>query len=58
MGIEHMRGYRFVTVGWEYNFVIVTMCLTLLLLGSGTWSLNNLVVALFRGNKPAETPAA
>ena len=50
------RGYRFVAVGWEYNFAIVVMCLTLLMLGSGTWSLNSAILRLWRSRRP--TPAA
>ena len=45
------HGYRFGTVGWEYNFALLTMCATLLLLGSGTWSVNNLFLNWVRRPK-------
>lgn len=32
--------YRFEHVGYEYNFAIVVICLTLIVLGSGQWSVD------------------
>src|SRR5581483_4231304 len=53
-----MHGYRFATVGWEDNFALLTMCVTLLLLGSGTWSVNNVVLSWLRRRKePAPPPS-
>jgi putative oxidoreductase len=37
-------------VGYEYNFAIIAMCLTLLVLGSGKWSVDYLI---FHGRKKA-----
>jgi putative oxidoreductase len=50
--------YRFGEVGWEYNFVLIVMALTLVLLGSGTWSLNNLFLSRLRRTSAAPEPSA
>ena len=36
--------------GWEYNFALIGMCLTLVFLGSGEWALNRL---FWRQRQPA-----
>src|SRR5262245_33118762 len=51
-------GYRYEAVGWEYNFAMIVMALTLVLLGSGTWSLNNIFLGMMGyGREHVETAA-
>jgi putative oxidoreductase len=48
---KHLDRYRF-EVGYEYNFVLIAMSLTLIVLGSGKWS-----VDYFLFNRKKRTPA-
>src|SRR4051794_15150089 len=47
--------YRYGDVGWEYNFALSIMCVTLILLGSGIWSVNNVFLSWFRGSRTVPT---
>jgi putative oxidoreductase len=45
-------------VGYEYNFALIVMCLCLLILGSGRWSIDNGLRQLRRGRKSETAPLA
>ena len=51
---KHMDAYRW-EVGYEYNFVLIAMSLALMILGSGTWSVDYL---LFSRKKRTSQAAA
>jgi putative oxidoreductase len=50
-------GYRFGEVGYEYNFAIIVMCMTLMVLGSGKWSLDQCIANWWKRRKTASTAA-
>ena len=56
--VQHLQTqqslYRW-EVGYEYNFTIIVICLALIVLGSGLWSLDHL---LFHRSKATSTPLA
>jgi putative oxidoreductase len=49
-------GFRFTSVGYEYNAALVAMCVAVILLGGGMFSIDYLLFGR-RGAKPATTPA-
>ena len=56
---RHIKGYVFREVGYEYNFAIIVICLTLIILGGGKWSVDHYLFPLiFRTKKLATAPAA
>ena len=48
-----LPAYRFMQVGYEYNFAIIVMALTLIILGSGRWSLDHYIFSWWKTAAPA-----
>jgi putative oxidoreductase len=52
------QGFRFAEVGYEYNFALVAMCLAVMLLGSGMFSLDHLIWPRLFGARQGKADAA
>jgi putative oxidoreductase len=51
------KGYDFMHVAAEYNFIIIMMCAALILLGSGRVSVDHLLVLYLQRKKMSGTPS-
>jgi uncharacterized membrane protein YphA (DoxX/SURF4 family) len=53
LGAHGMHGFNFVNIGYEYNFAIIIMCLALICLGSGKYSVDHMIFCRMKGQGPA-----